>query len=166
MANFAGWQMWYLIRTKYGNEETAQTNLERQGFETYKPLISMEKIAKGKLQTAIEPAFRGYVFVSFDPERQSAFKINNTQGVYGLVTFGGTIAQIPDYVVDSIRKAFEQYEHSDGYRPGETVHIISGPFKGFDAIFSEPDGNMRSIIMLNLLNQNTAITIENKFISR
>ena len=158
--------MWYLIRTKYGNEETAQTNLERQGFETYKALISLEKIAKGKLQTVIEPAFRGYVFVSFDPQTQSAFKINNTQGVYGLVTFGGMIASIPDYVVDSIIKAFERFEHSDSYKPGENVRIIAGPFKGFDAIFSEPDGDKRSIIMLNLLNQNKAITIENKFIAR
>jgi len=158
--------MWYLIRTKYGNEETAQTNLERQGFQTYKPLISLEKIAKGRLQTVIEPAFRGYVFVSFDPAAQSAFKINNTVGVYGLVTFGGVIASIPDYVVDCIVKSFEKYEHSDGYKTGESVRIIDGPFKGFDAIFAEPDGDKRSIIMLNLLNQNKAITIENKFISR
>lgn len=158
--------MWYLIRTKYGNEETAQTNLERQGFETYKPLISLEKIAKGKLQTVIEPAFRGYVFVSFDPHTQSAYKINNTQGVYGLVTFGGVIASIPLYVVESIRKTFEAYEHSDGYQRGENVRVIAGPFAGLDAIFAEPDGDKRSIIMLTLLNQNKAITIENKFIAR
>lgn len=158
--------MWYLIRTKYGNEETAQANLERQGFQTYKPLISLEKITKGKLQTVIEPAFRGYVFVSFDPMTQSAYKINNTQGVYGLVTFGGMIASIPDYVVDSIIKSFERFEHSDGYKSGENVRIIAGPFKGLDAIFSEPDGDKRSIIMLNLLNQQKAITISNKFIAR
>ena len=158
--------MWYLIRTKYGNEEHAQANLERQGFETYKPLISLEKIARGKLQTVVEPAFRGYVFVSFDPATQSAFKINNTQGVYGLVTFGGLIASIPDYVVDSIVKAFERFEHSDSYKSGEGVRIVGGPFEGFDAIFSEPDGDNRSIILLTLLNKRMEITIENKFIAR
>lgn len=158
--------MWYLVRTKYGNEETAQTNLERQGFETYKPLISLEKISKGKLQTVIEPAFRGYVFVSFNPVTQSAFSINNTQGVYGLVSFGGCIASIPDYVVDSIVKSFEAYKYSDGYKQGENIRIIDGPFKGLDAIFSEPDGDKRSVIMLNLLNQHKLITIDNKFIAR
>jgi transcriptional antiterminator RfaH len=158
--------MWYLIRTKYGNEETAQTNLERQGFETYKPLISLEKIARGKLQTVIEPAFRGYVFVSFDPQTQSAFSINNTQGVYGLVSFGGLLVSIPSREIESIKKTFEQYEHSDGYKQGENVRIIAGPFKGLDAIFSEPDGDKRSIIMLTLLNQNKSVIIENKFIAR
>ena len=158
--------MWYLIRTKYGNEETAQANLERQGFETYKPLISLEKITRGKLATVVEPAFRGYVFVSFDPETQSAMSINSTQGVYGLVNFGGCIISIPGYVIDRIKKTFEDYEHSDGYKRGENVRIIGGPFKGLDAIFSEPDGDKRSVIMLNLLNQNKAITISNKYISR
>jgi transcriptional antiterminator RfaH len=158
--------MWYLIRTKYGNEEHAQANLERQGFETYKPLISLEKITRGKLATVVEPAFRGYVFVSFDPKTQSAFTVNNTKGVYGLVSFGGILVSIHNHVVDSIKKTFEAYAHSDGYKSGEVVRIISGPFKGLDAIFSEPDGTQRSIIMLSLLNKNTSITIENKYLTR
>ena len=158
--------MWYLIRTKYGNEETAQTNLERQGYQTYKPLIKFEKIIRGKLQDVIEPAFRGYVFVSFDPETQSAFSINNTKGVYGLVNFGGYLAKIPSKVIDSIAETFHLYEHSDAFHRGENVRILAGPFKGLDAIFSEPDGDKRSIILLNLLNQQKAITISNKLIAR
>lgn len=158
--------MWYLIRTKYGNEEHAQANLERQGFETYKPLISLEKITRGKLATVVEPAFRGYVFVSFDPKTQSAFTVNNTKGVYGLVSFGGILVSIHNHVVDSIKKTFEAYAHSDGFKAGESVRIVGGPFDGFDAIFSEPDGTNRSIILLSLLNKNTSITIENKYLTR
>ena len=158
--------MWYLVRTKYGNEETAQINLERQGFETYKPLITLEKMRKGRLEAAIEPAFRGYVFVCFDPQSQSAYKINNTTGVYGLVSFGGSLCTIPSYVIDRIRKTFENAAHSDGFKAGEVVHITDGPLEGLAAIFKEPDGEKRSVIMLNLLNKHVSITIDNKFIAR
>ena len=158
--------MWYLVRTKYGNEETAQINLERQGFETYKPLISLEKIRKGKLESIIEPAFRGYLFVSFDPFVRSASYINNTTGVTGLVMFGAVLRSIPNYIIDNIKKTFENAEHSDGFKAGESVHITDGPFSGLDAIFSEPDGEERSVIMLNLINKHILIKIDNKFIAR
>jgi transcriptional antiterminator RfaH len=157
---------WYLIRTKYGNEELAQDNLERQGFETYKPLINLERMRKGKLEARIEPAFRSYVFVNFNPETQSAYTINNTIGVTSLVSFGGILASIPNQTIEIIKKTFEHAEHSDGFKSGEVVHITAGPLKGLTAIFQEPDGLKRSHIMLKLLNQKSLITIENKFICR
>jgi len=157
---------WYLIRTKYGNEELAQDNLERQGFATYKPMINLERLRKGKLEARIEPAFRSYVFVNFDPRTQSAYTINNTTGVTSLVSFGGILASIPNQTIEIIRKTFEHAEHSDGFKSGEVVHITAGPLKGLTAIFQEPNGLKRSDIMLELLKKQTLITIENKFICR
>lgn len=157
--------MWYLVTTKYGNEETAQANLNNQSFETYFPLIDVTKTVDGKRKTVTEPAFRGYVFVQFDPEIQSAHKINNTIGVYSLVSFGGEIVPINHYVIENIKKTFERMAVSTSPEAGDTVRITSGPFKDFEAIFQEPEGSERSKILLNLLNQQQLLIIDNKSIT-
>lgn len=157
--------MWYLVTTKYGNEDTAQINLENQHFETYVPLIDVTKTLNGKRQTVTEPAFRGYVFVQFDPQVQSAHKINNTLGVYGLVCFGGEIVPIHNHVIENIKKTFERMAVSTAPVRGDIVRVTSGPFKDFEALFDEPDGKERSKILLNLLNQQQLLIIDNKSIT-
>lgn len=156
---------WYLVTTKYGNEDTAQINLNNQHFETYVPLIDVTKTLNGKRQTVTEPAFRGYVFVKFDPEIQSASKVNNTTGVNRLVSFGGEIVSIQSYVIDNIKKTFERMVVSTAPVRGDVVRVTSGPFKDFEAIFDEPDGKERSKILLNLLNQQQLLIIDNKSIT-
>ena len=62
--------------------------------------------------------------------------------------------------------AFEAKAISRLPQKGEAVTIKSGPFKGLDAIFQEPDGEARSLILINLLNQQKTIIIDNKSIAR
>jgi len=33
------------------------------------------------------------------------------------------------------------------------MHIIAGPFRGFNAVFSQPDGDNRALILVTMLNQ-------------
>jgi transcriptional antiterminator RfaH len=33
------------------------------------------------------------------------------------------------------------------------MQVIDGPFKGLNAVFTEPDGNNRAIVMVTLLSQ-------------
>ena len=45
--------------------------------------------------------------------------------------------------------------------PGDTVVITSGAFEGFEAIYSEGDGEKRAILLLNLLNKPVEQSVEN-----
>lgn len=158
--------MWHLAYTHYGQEERAQRKLNEQGLECYLPFITFERRdPSGRFRKITEPAFKKYLFIRFDPNTQSAYKINNTPGVVCLVSFHLTLARIPDQVIESIKKTFEHYEHSDRLNPGAKVHIIGGAFAGLDAIFHEHDGDNRSKIMLNLLNKKMLITLDNNLIS-
>lgn len=157
---------WYLAKTKYGNEHIACRNLDTQGFGTYCPEIDIEKRVGGKRRTVTEPAFRGYVFVDFDPAVQSAGAINNTTGVYGLVLFGSELTEIPSHTIDNIRKTFESKQVTTMPQAGDLVRITGGPFKDLEAIFKEPDGDARSVILLSLLNQKQLIIIDNNSIKQ
>lgn len=57
---------WYLVHTKGKQEETALTNLQRQNFRCYMPMLYVEKVRRGKPVVVAEPMFPSYVFVQLD----------------------------------------------------------------------------------------------------
>ena len=54
---------WYLIQAKPKSEQLAKENLERQGFETYLPLILGRTKKRGKTIKSIQPMFPRYLFI-------------------------------------------------------------------------------------------------------
>ena len=61
-------QSWYLLYCKRGQLQRAQEHLERQAVNCLTPMITLEKIVRGKRTTVSEPLFPNYMFVEFDPE--------------------------------------------------------------------------------------------------
>ena len=82
---------WYAIQTKVRQESLAVTNLDRQGFTCYLPLITLEKLRRGKKVMVEEAMFPGYLFIELDASGtgQSWAPIRSTFGVSKLVSFGG-----------------------------------------------------------------------------
>ena len=54
---------WYLIYTKPRQEAIALTNLSRQGFECYLPMLKVEKIRQRKTALVTETMFPRYLFI-------------------------------------------------------------------------------------------------------
>ncbi|BBU79314.1 hypothetical protein EIMP300_07140 [Escherichia coli] len=61
-------QSWYLLYCKRGQLQRAQEHLERQAVNCLAPMITLEKIVRGKRTAVSEPLFPNYLFVEFDPE--------------------------------------------------------------------------------------------------
>ena len=49
---------------------------------------------------------------------------------------------------------------------GDTVIIVEGPFKGLQAVYSETDGQQRSIVLISLLHQQTPTSLANTQIQK
>lgn len=45
--------------------------------------------------------------------------------------------------------------------PADSVVITEGAFEGLQAIFAEPDGEARSMLLLNLLNKEVLQSVKN-----
>ena len=45
---------------------------------------------------------------------------------------------------------------------GDTVLIVDGVFEGLQAIYTEPDGEARSMLLLNLINKQVSQSIDNR----
>ena len=110
---------------------------------------------RGKRTTVSEPLFPNYLFVEFDPEVIHTTTISATRGVSHFVRFGAHPATVPSTVIHQL-SVYQQPEGiTDPETPyaGDSVVITEGAFEGLQAIFAEPDGEARSMLLLNLLNK-------------
>ena len=155
-------ESWYLLYCKRGQLLRAQEHLERQEVNCLTPMIKIEKIVRGKRTAVDEPLFPNYMFVRFDPENIHTTTINSTRGVSHFVRFGSLPATVPSDVIEQlISHTPQNVLDPDTPYEGDRVVITEGVFEGLEAIFSEPDGEARSMLLLNLLNKQVMQSVRN-----
>lgn len=158
-------KQWYLLYCKRGEQPRARAHLENQGVECFYPEIDIEKILRGKKQTVREPLFPSYVFVNFDFEQGPTFTtIRSTRGVSDFIRFGPHPKEIAPELIEELR-LLEPNEHakeSNLPKQGDSIRIKSGQFAGIEAIYQEADGELRSIMLVKMINQSVPMSIENK----
>jgi transcriptional antiterminator RfaH len=164
---------WYVVLTKPKQEERAEEHLQAQGGEVFLPRIALEKVRKGKRVEVIEPLFPGYLFVNVAGCEQLVASIRSTRGVRQLLKFGIEPLEVDDGLITDLRsRCYKQIEkqienqnensleRKGVFKQGQKVEVTSGPFKDYQAIFKQFDGETRAIILLNLLNQQQELLVE------
>ncbi len=149
--------LWYAVHAKPKQEQRALDNLERQGFEAWLPLLSVEKLRRGRLTEVIEPMFSRYLFIRLDTEHSNWSPIRSTLGVSSLVTFGNRPAPIADELIQALR-AMPQRAAERLIKPGQEVVFIDGPLKGLQGIYQQTDGEARAMVLVDLMNKLHTIT--------
>lgn len=122
------------MQTKRRDEDRANINLARQGFETYLPTLDDEVL------------FPGYIFVNAD----NVGPINSTRGVVGLVRFGDQLAIVPDKLIEGFRAT--EWQRSSDMAPGLAVLVTDGPFKYMQAVVQSKKAD-RIIVLMQIMNQ-------------
>ena len=155
-------QAWYLLYCKRGQLQRAMEHLERQDVNCLAPTIALEKIVRGKRTTVSEPLFPNYLFVEFDPEIIHTTTISATRGVNNFVRFGNLPATVPSKVIHQLSVCTtENITATDTPYSGDSVVITDGAFEGLEAIFTEPDGEARSMLLLTLLTKQVLQSVKN-----
>lgn len=149
--------LWYAVHAKPKQEQRALDNLQRQGFEAWLPLLSVEKLRRGRLTEVIEPMFSRYLFIRLDTEHSNWSPIRSTLGVSSLVTFGNRPAPIADELIQALR-AMPQRAAERLIKPGQEVVFIDGPLKGLQGIYQQTDGEARAMVLVDLMNKLHTIT--------
>ena len=150
---------WYAIHSKPRQEERALDNLQRQGFEAWLPMLTVEKVLRGKLVNVTEPMFSRYLFIRLDTEQTNWSPIRSTLGVSRLVSFGNRPAVVADELIQALQTV-PQRAPERLFQPGETIKIVSGPLKGIEGIFQQADGEHRAMVLIDLLNKQHRVTTQ------
>ena len=157
---------WYLAYCRSKEEERASLHLKNQEIDCYYPMVEVERLVRGKRTKRMEPLFPSYLFVNVDLEQCPPTRLNSTRGIRHIVRFGGLWCEVPKVMIYNMMC----HEDSDELRArmsklptcGDKVRIKSGPFSGLEAIYKEPDGETRSILLLDMLQKQVPHTLDNQ----
>lgn len=150
---------WYVIHTKPRQEQRALENLQRQQFEAWLPMMTLEKIRRGKLSQVTEPMFSRYLFIRLDTTQTNWSPIRSTLGVSKLVAFGNVPAAVPDELIHMLQ-ATPPALTQRLMNPGDEVQLVDGPLRGLRGIYQQHDGEARAMVLIELLSQPQTIHVE------
>ncbi|ELV8682129.1 transcription/translation regulatory transformer protein RfaH [Vibrio fluvialis] len=158
---------WYLLYCKRGEQLRAKMHLENQGVECFYPEVEVEKIRRGKRQTVKEPLFPSYMFVRFDFNVGPSFTtVRSTRGVSDFIRFGSEPKELQGDLIYDLKQlessAKSETPSVELPKPGQEIEVKGGQFCGLKAIYQEPDGETRSIMLVKMISQPVALSIDNK----
>lgn len=145
---------WYAVHTLPRCETTAEAHLSRQGFVTFLPRIVRTVRHARKLERVRAPLFPRYGFVQLDLARQRWRSVNGTSGVASLVMGRELPIAVPVGIVEALiacmnGEGIVDLDH--GFRPGDAVRLIAGPFAGQLGILTRLDERGRVEMLLSLM---------------
>lgn len=153
---------WYLLRTKPNRERYVETQLSRIVPEVFLPLLNNSGYSS-RSKRPLVPLFPQYIFVRADLSTHY-FPIRYAPGVVSFVSTGVQPLSVPEEIIDSIRS-----RSTDGvvrltqslFQEGETVRIVGGVFRGFDAVFERYlSAGDRVSILLNAMEGHNVRLVE------
>ena len=156
---------WYLLQTKFKQENKAAQELRQQNISVFFPLYKLEKMVKGNKVTKEEPLFPRYLFAWLDLENTNWTSIRSTRGISNFVAFGNGPAIVDQAIIKELKKIDLMPEESY-FKAGEKIRVASGSLEGLSAIYQSENGSSRSYILLEFMQQNQYISIDNQLIER
>lgn len=155
---------WYALYCKRGEQKRATLHLNNQGVECYYPTVNIERMIRGKRQLKEEPLFPSYMFVRFDFEEGPTFTtIRSTRGVVDFIRQGPYPQEVQGDLIFSLKQleaSVSEPEGADLPTAGDAVKIKSGQFAGIEAIYQEPEGEMRSIMLVKMLSNMVEVRVD------
>ena len=163
---------WYVIHTYSGYEERVKRNLEQRvrfmdsGDEIFEVVIPTEEeveIRGGQRRTVAKKMLPGYILVQMRMSDQSWNIVRNTPGVTGFVGSGGKPVPLDNEEVDQIIRQMraEAPKIKVGFRQGQSVRVIDGPFTDFVGIVDEIGTEKGKVkVLLSLFGRETPVELD------
>ena len=153
---------WYLLFCKSRQEARAQANLQNQGIEAFFPQLQKQQLIKGRRTFKQSAVFPNYLFVRLNPHIGNFAAVKNTRGISGFVSYGASYQLVPELLINELKNVQLAQDCNNLPQAGDLVCVSNSSFKDVQAIFKEPDGDMRSILLVNLLNQRIEMSVDNR----
>jgi len=156
-------KQWFLLMAKPNQDERAETNLQRQDFEVYRPMARVPKKRRGKRIFVVESLFPRYMFIHMSRLADNWSPIRSTYGVSQLVRFGALPPAVPDALIHYLRDsegAFEQRAISlADFKKDDKVKIVDGALRGCEGIFQCYDGKERAALLIKILGRQKQVVV-------
>ena len=163
---------WFVVHTYSGYEERVRKNLEQriksmdsQGeiFQVVIPTEDEIEVKNGQRYTVTKKILPGYILIQMRMSDQSWSIVRNTPGVTGFVGSGNKPAPLQEEEVSRILKQMvaEAPKVKVGFRRGQSVRVIDGPFIDFMGIVDDiSEGKGKVKVLLSLFGRETPVELD------
>ncbi|MBM3118319.1 MAG: transcription termination/antitermination factor NusG [Chloroflexi bacterium] len=166
-----GSKQWYIVHTYSGYEERVQRALEQRVkfmdaedkiFKIEIPKEEEIEIRGGQRRTVAKKVFPGYVMVQMKMDDDSWNVVRNTPGITGFVGSGNKPTPLSEDEVKAILKRAEgSPQVKVGFRKGESVRVVDGPFTDFVGVVDEINVAKGKVkVMLTLFGRETSVELD------
>ncbi len=165
-------KQWFVIHTYSGYEERVKKNLEQRiksmdtGDEILQVVIPTEEeieVRNGQRRTVTKKILPSYVLVQMTMTDQSWSVVRNTPGVTGFVGSGNKPTPLQENEIGQILKqmAAEAPKVKVGFRKGQSVRVIDGPFLDFVGVVDDiSQGKGKIKVLLSLFGRETPVELD------
>ena len=161
---------WLVIHTKSSEEVRAEKNLKNQGFKTYLPMYKKEVVRGRSIKNTMSPLFPRYLFLEYNQSQPSPDigLIRSTFGVHQLLKIHEKPLEIKNEIISAlrVRENLKKSNVESYYQKGDKIIIKAGPFKGIEAIFQCEDKEKRAVLLFDLINKPTLISLDKLVIKK
>ncbi|MDP7653569.1 MAG: transcription termination/antitermination protein NusG [Candidatus Marinimicrobia bacterium] len=163
---------WFAIHTYSGYEERVKKNLEQRtkSLDTTREILQIViptedeiEVKNGQRRTVTKKLLPGYVLVEMKMGDQSWSVVRNTPGVTGFVGSGNKPTPLEEAEVSKILKQMmeEAPKIKVGFRRGQSVRVIDGPFIDFVGLVDEINAEKGKVkVLLSLFGQETPVELD------
>ncbi len=165
-------KQWFAIHTYSGYEERVKRNLEQRVkfmdaesdiSEIVIPTEEEIEVRNGQRHTVTKKILPGYVLIHMEMSDRGWNVVRNTPGVTGFVSSGSRPVPMPEEEVFRILKQMEEEapKVKVGFRKGQSVRVIDGPFIDFMGIVDEINADRGKVkVMLFLFGRETPVELD------
>jgi transcriptional antiterminator RfaH len=158
----SGDKHWYALYTKSRNEKKVHHLLDIAGYEVYLPLKKTLKNWIDRKKWVEEPLLSSYVFVRlFEHEFLDILKLS---GTVRFIMFGGKIAAIPDWQIQSLQILLKDSHEfniiNEHLQPGMPVEVIAGVLQGMRGEIVDIQGKKKIVLRIESLQFSLEVKVD------
>jgi transcription antitermination factor NusG len=156
-------EQWYAIRTRSRHEKMVAEQLERQGIESFLPLVKHTRKWSDRMKEVDLPLFSGYNFVRVVLSSRDRLRVLQTHGVAGFVGINGFGTAIPESQIQDIRTLLASklpFEEQAFLRVGQRVRVRGGALDGVEGILSAQNEDRSLVISLEPIQRSLSVRIQ------
>lgn len=153
---------WYAVRTRSRHEKLVARQLEKQGIQSYLPVVTKISQWSDRRKQVEEPLFSGYAFVRLDPSSSERVRVLQTQGVVSFVGVQGTGVPIPDREIENINMLLSSqiaYEERPYLHVGQRVRVCGGALDGMEGILTAENSDRSVVISIGLIQRSLSVRV-------
>lgn len=154
---------WYVVNTHPHQEERAEANLRRQGYDAWLPKLLRPRRHARRVDTTSAPLFPGYLFVRFDHETQPWRAIDNTYGVRRILCLGERPRPVERGFVEALKETSDERGivalPTTDLTVGQPLRLLTGPFADCIGTLLRLADKDRVALLLNLLGREVQVVV-------